>query len=1164
MAGPVIFVVTRNANGLYRSDDQGATFTQVLSNALTSEVTDIAVGDYKYKHSVITYGDGIATTPYYSLDNGATYQAGQNTVGKEVTFVGKNTYVFGSVNSTTASGSGSILEMSFDEGQTIGATMDVSVLFNYSGAIFSDIKITSFDFTNNAGGYITIAGDNYNSSADQILTRTFNRGQSFPDALILPGSTGIIRAVWTSPERNVVFAIGEPDTVRGVLYSINPSLTEAPVKVLDGIKVGSITNDSTTKFASVPPTYNPDWNLYEEPPGLIAFRSKVYFLDSDGKIYYSDDYGFTWQFRSQIAAVCVDIIALSETTVIVLTKSPVGIFKSVDGGRTFTENPQSSWIDPKAISSTITTDCDTCNQSFAGNPNAAYTCFRSDRLIGTLCKPPYVFSDVFQACVKPSTIVPTNLILSLDYSQSVSSTERFLFKSYIQLLLTKLEDRLIDQSMQIAVIGWSSEVCLQQDFTSDINLLRIAVDTNPPGSGGIGCFETGTNHSAEFCFSLRAMHNQSILRPDAENVIVVFTDGNDGVLQQDTITRGCDLSDIGILPVVPSDLPAVIVFDQPCEGNWKTLIRNPDLSINPNTMYSLIKNAKTQLNNNTGVKIMVVALGSTGERADLEDFMINEPKLRLGVESIVPSSVPNTSNPYYFDGGTFDTAEFIADQIRLGLAAEIVSSPTCPNGCTSRPGINGLGYCECYEQYAVDRCSFIMENCTTGETVVMRSKFLPAPPGKIITLKPKGGVDTDPFFYDGGTGCWLVTDQITDEPFFNIRPGDVLFNDCPTCLNPNWYKCTDCLENTFSVYTRNAEFQKLLDNGENVITHTNYPDRCLLIENIGALGTYTESGITISGINFRGPDCPSCPRAVAVNYRLTDCSDETNIIYCQGLTNDLSLYMGQYVNLEAYGSTCWFVALDFGLASIYQDVVVTQSYPTCPACLPAITYEFINCENENIAVYTRQDFSQYVGQRIRLQEYPGSCWTCTDTTISPATVETLTIDGLPFEDCPSCLVTYYQLTNVVNPDVFLISSSTELARYLGRIITVAGYPGLCFKVTLPLCDCIRATINGVEYDAYPQFAQFNGRNVYYITTDTQDELAIAWSINPNRWELFNRSTSEILGFSTTDTECPFSNFWTIQQGSPYIITRVSFCADRIYNISPELDFNDSASCTNCI
>jgi hypothetical protein len=135
---------------------------------------------------------------------------------------------------------------------------------------------------------------------------------------------------------------------------------------------------------------------------------------------------------------------------------------------------------------------------------------------------------------------------------------------------------------------------------------------------------------------------------------------------------------------------------------------------------------------------------------------------------------------------------------------------------------------------------------------------------------------------------------------------------------------------------------------------------------------------------------------------------------------------------------------------------------------------------------------------------------------------------------------------------------------MNRIITAAGFPGLCFNVSEPKCDCIKLTINDIDYTVSAQAALFNDKKYYRFDTESGDSLGLAWSINPNRWELFNLSTLEVYGFTTADIECPFSNFWTIQQGSPYVITSVTFCVDKIYNIAPELDFANCEPCINCI
>jgi hypothetical protein len=119
-------------------------------------------------------------------------------------------------------------------------------------------------------------------------------------------------------------------------------------------------------------------------------------------------------------------------------------------------------------------------------------------------------------------------------------------------------------------------------------------------------------------------------------------------------------------------------------------------------------------------------------------------------------------------------------------------------------------------------------------------------------------------------------------------------------------------------------------------------------------------------------------------------------------------------------------------------------------------------------------------------------------------------------------------------------------------------------VTEPKCECIKLTVNDIDYNVSAQPNLFNGRYSYTFTSESGDSLSLAWSINPNRWELFNSNTLEIYSFSTADTECPFSNFWTIQQGSSYIVNRVTFCPDDIYAISPELDFADCLPCIKCI
>jgi len=1149
----VIYVATKNPGGLYISEDEGATFTQVTSNILTGEIQDIAISDRKNADIVISYGNGLSTSVYRSSDAGSTFIAGQNTFGKEVKFVNNFGFVFGGLKTIT--GSGSKIGISLNNGGTISSTIDVTTVFDYPGAVYNNITITGFDFPNIVGGYITIAGDQNNSSADQILTRTFDRGISFPDALILPGNMGIIRDVWVSPDRNIVFAIGEPDTLRGVLYSINPSLTEAPVKVLDGITIGSITNNLSVKFASVPTVYddpNPAQGVNPQA-GSIPSRSRVYFLDSAGKLYYSSDYGFTWTFKSTIPCQPVDMVVISENIIIVLSKSPIGVYKSVDGGETFVYNPQLSWVTPVGMSSASVGTCENCPEQYEIiSGNLPLRCVK-DSFTGPLCKSPYQYSTVFEACARPSTIVPTNLVLSLDYSGSIGSLERLLYRQYIKLLISKLEDRLLDGSMKIAIIGWSDTACIQQSFTSDINDLIATVDTDPPGD----CFFKNTNHTPGMCQGIRLLYEESVARPNAENVMIIFTDGGHSgpgnpPYPPGSAVEACDLSDIGLLPVVPGT----------------SSFYSAGASFNT-SMYPLLKNAKVQLNNNKGMQVMMVTLGTPRERFNTLNWAINEPLGVGGPGFPVPTFYAPSGNYFYFDAGTFDTAEFVADQLRLGLAAEIISSAPCPSGTVGIAGQDNLGYCNAKETFSLPFCTVILTDCA-GQIPPFEVQFTtPSANGRLRTIirliepTPENVGNPDQYIYY--PGCFFVDYP----PFVNEDPSglkkviyeDEIFTRCEDCTGipePNYYSLTNC-DNPLQILYTIEDLSSYISANTPVVTNSVYPG-CWRIDPVPA-DIYTLVDDFATGIDLVLAGCGLCPRA-AIRYKLTDyCNDPNNFIYTE---DDVLAYLGQVVKLDISATTCWTVELTADDPPIIQPVVITASFADCIECNPPQIYEFVNCEEENSKLSTTNDFSQYDGQVVRLQEYPGNCWTCNAVAASAAPREQLTIDGEPFAGCPECLTTYYQLTNCVNPDVFLISSSLELSRYLGRTITAAGFPSLCFTVTQPKCDCVRIIVNDIQYDVNKAPTIYNGRTLYLFESESGDSLGLAWNNNPNRWELFNTQTLEAYGFNTRDTECPFSNFWTIQQGSPYIITEVSFCAERIYNIAPELDFDNCDPCIKCI
>jgi hypothetical protein len=1191
------YAINRSSNSIYYSDDFGVTWTEVPSNLSTASASDIGVSPAVFNDILVLNGAGAPSTPYLSTDGGTTFAAGANITGKEILYLSSTAIVTG--GKRLKSNTGSEISISLDGGQTFSTPIDTTSLFSYPGAISNNITVMSIDFTSSAGGYIAIAGDQDNSLADQILARTVDRGNSFPDAIILSGPLyGVIRAVTGDPQKKVVFAAGEPGLPgRGKLYTINPALTDIPVEVVVGLTVGDSTNNRISKFF--------------RRPGDIT--DTVFFIDSAGTLLKSEDGGTTWVNRSVVPGNCVDIMAVNDSTLIALTSSPNAILTSINDGISWQEVAQPTWNNPEAVAYNELPECLTCppGYSIIGNINSERC--QNFQITGPICKPPYQYFALDEVCASAATIQPANIVYAIDYSDSISPTEEALFIDFLLQVNALISDRLAVGSVQVGIVKWATNSCVTLPFTSDIdainsNILNTTVSCN---------LDINTNHIGAFCESVNFLYTQSQVRPDAENVLIIFTDGagnrND---------NGCDLTSIGLTPVV-----------SPGGTSYQSTSWEQFLSLADNTKQTL---------NGVGLKIMAVMVGTANDRERIEEQFISGP-LSLGLVPY-PSQTPG-GNYYLFDGRDFGDVNTIVQQIRLGLASDQYPTEPCPEGCSGVNGIDDLGYCRCVDEVIPSKCLYMLSDCDAiippfySDNQTFRFWFLPGSTrGFIITLQNEPDVTYVP-------GCFTLSEVTTEDALLvppseilDIRP-DVDYIDCPTCANPTYLEFKDCTDpNNLQFSTEVVNWQqnylpfninviksnrpdlspdtcwsvRIIDGTElppnaniddmigwiggtyescpeclpadvpvfrftdcqtnlpdvftdrdfafavgQVIKLLQYPDVCWQVS-LNLDPNVTVEVLAPDGLPF--PLCEDCLPVAAVTYTLRDCNNQFNTIATE---SNMNQYLGGVVRLTTTGDTCWEVLPGSSPALIPQDVSVSQSFADCESCNPQI-FRFIDCQNPNNIVNTLVDFSAYVGQTVNLQEYPGVCWVVSITDDINAPRQDVTIQGDGFADCETCLVTYYQLTNCANPDVFLISTSTELSRYLGRTITAAGYPGLCFTVTPPQCNCIRATINGVEYDAYVDTLQFNGRNVYYITTDSGDELAIAWSINPNRWELFDRNTAAVYGFTTADTDCPFSNFWTIIQASPYIITTVTFCADRIYNIAPELDFDDCIPCINCI
>ena len=247
------------------------------------------------------------------------------------------------------------------------------------------------------------------------------------------------------------------------------------------------------------------------------------------------------------------------------------------------------------------------------------------------------------------------------------------------------------------------------------------------------------------------------------------------------------------------------------------------------------------------------------------------------------------------------------------------------------------------------------------------------------------------------------------------------------------------------------------------------PCPCLCYEVIGESGgiSYIDcdgvSQYTYGPAKFCAQAPPLIKGVEGEDYTLitgTDCVDDECVEQCFLLTNcdptaypeqdatlvstlqSLSSYAGtnRVVVLAGYDG-CWNVTLAVE-CDCPVDVTVIRDYIDCEECLGITAYKLFNCEKINEVVYTLQDFSAYVGQVIKSD---CACWVVEEIDYQPPS-ETTIIDPIVFEDCNTCLTTYYTLTDCDDSESVIISS-TNLSPYVGQVVKIEGCDP-CYEVAL--------------------------------------------------------------------------------------------------------------------
>jgi len=218
--------------------------------------------------------------------------------------------------------------------------------------------------------------------------------------------------------------------------------------------------------------------------------------------------------------------------------------------------------------------------------------------------------------------------------------------------------------------------------------------------------------------------------------------------------------------------------------------------------------------------------------------------------------------------------------------------------------------------------------------------------------------------------------------------GDCVDGLCPT----ECYELTDCEGLLDPIYTTAQSLSPFATLGQVVII--NGYDNCWEVTNV------VECDCAIDVVVIQDyDDCATCNPDP--NYILTNCDDLGTIIYT---SSDLSLYVGQVVNVGPDCPGCWIVDVVDGPIPSDVAITITDSFDDCEAC--KTTYYLLeDCANIEANIITFTDLSVYVGQIITLEWCPTICW---EVSISPTSTGAGLLGDIQneFDTCLECLTSF--------------------------------------------------------------------------------------------------------------------------------------------------------------
>ena len=242
------------------------------------------------------------------------------------------------------------------------------------------------------------------------------------------------------------------------------------------------------------------------------------------------------------------------------------------------------------------------------------------------------------------------------------------------------------------------------------------------------------------------------------------------------------------------------------------------------------------------------------------------------------------------------------------------------------------------------------------------------------------------------------TDKICLKYVISICPSPTVcwttetFGDCNIINNVyecnNCYELRDCTGIKDSVYTFNQQVGQYIST-QQVIQIVGDETCWRVFDTDDAC----ECAVAVTVQNVFS-NCQSC--LTPKGFKLTECT--TGDI--QYTTTDLSDYTTAILQTDCPG--CWTVEPIDIVPPSSQPVTVVASFEDCIIC-NSVFYELVDCNEILDPIITITDLSEYVGQFIKLEYCPNTCWEVTITTPQEINGDVIVDQG--FTNCLNCTIT---------------------------------------------------------------------------------------------------------------------------------------------------------------